>query len=343
VKAPSFWWAGDQPRTLDLAAMVALAPLGWLYGRITAARMAKKGTKADIPVICVGNFVAGGSGKTPVCIYLAHYFQQKGYKPFFLSRGYKGTLSGPVMVDSLEHTVLHVGDEALVLAGHAPTIVSANRVEGVKMAHSKGADLVIMDDGFQNPSLRKDLNLIALDTWRGMGNGLCLPAGPLRAPLARQMDKADGLILIGQGNRASPAVRLAAKRGTPLFPARLRQTLPAAMMGKPVLAYAGIGHPDKFFDQLQSHGINIVLRKSFPDHHAFSEEDAGQLIEKAEQGGLTLVTTQKDFVRLDGGPQRARLASISTVVPVRIVLEYPAPLTRMLDGLVMKSLGSGSN
>jgi tetraacyldisaccharide 4'-kinase len=215
LKAPDFWW-----REPGLAAQ-ALAPLSRLYGAIAAHRMARPGVRAAVPVICVGNVTVGGAGKTPTALALAAMLAEMGRRPFVLMRGYGGRLPGPVRVEPERHGPADVGDEALLLARAAPTIVSRDRPTGAALAVAQGADVILMDDGLQNPSLAKDLTLAVFDGAVGVGNGLCLPAGPLRAPLAAQWPRIDAAIVIGNG---APGDAVAAQAGlsVPVFRAALR-------------------------------------------------------------------------------------------------------------------------
>src|SRR4051812_5054707 len=190
MKAPRFWW--DKP-----GAMAALlAPIASLYGAVAARRLSEAGARAGTPVICVGNLTVGGAGKTPAAMAIARLLIEAGEQPYFLTRGYGGRLAGPVVVET-GHSAVQVGDEPLLLARVAPTIVAANRVAGAKLAREKGASVVVMDDGFQNPSLVKDLSILMIDGGRGIGNGRVLPAGPLRVPLEPQLDRADAILFVG--------------------------------------------------------------------------------------------------------------------------------------------------
>ncbi len=235
MKAPAFWW--DRPG----AAAALLSPLAAIYGSIAARRMAEPGERAGIPVICVGNLTVGGAGKTPTAIAIARLLIAAGERPMFLSRGYGGRLAGPVSVEAA-HTAVQVGDEPLLLARVAPAIVAAARVAGARFARERGASVIVMDDGFQNPSLDKDLSILVVDA-RGIGNGCVLPAGPLRAPLAPQLDRAAALLIIGDGTSAMES--LARERGLPIFHGTLEPDpdTVASLQARKVLAFAGIGDP----------------------------------------------------------------------------------------------------
>jgi tetraacyldisaccharide 4'-kinase len=282
MRAPDFW----QRRGL-LPAL--LAPLGALYGTSVAfkARHAKP-FDAGIPVLCVGNLTAGGSGKTPIAIAIAEALRAKGHKPYFLTRGYGGSERGPAQV-SRAHSAAQMGDEALLLARAAPTVVARDRAAGARLAIEKGATVLIMDDGHQNFTLRKNLSLVVVDAQSCFGNGYQIPAGPLREPVAQGLARADAVILVGEG---SPDLQGFA--GTVLR-AHLKVEA-AAFAGKPVFAFAGIGRPEKFVTSLEDGGVLVTGSCFFADHHPYSNDEITQL--KAVAGETALVTTEKDFVRL---------------------------------------------
>src|SRR5215470_5425943 len=207
MQAPSFWW--QEPGT----AAAWLAPLATVYGAVAGTRLRQTGERADMPVLCVGNPTLGGSGKTPTALALARLLIDAGERPFLLSRGYGGRLSGPVRVDLQHHRAEDVGDEALLLARAAPTIIAHDRVAGARAAQRRGAGLIVLDDGFQNPSLAKDLSILVVDAHRGIGNGRVFPAGPLRAPLEAQLERAQAMLIIGDGPAAAEVASAAAARG----------------------------------------------------------------------------------------------------------------------------------
>ncbi len=312
VREPAFWW-----RPAGLAAAL-LSPLGAIYGAAAAWRMAQTGRAAGVPVICVGNLTLGGAGKTPSAIAVAQILDAAGRRPFVLSRGYGGALKGPSRVDPAIHNSADVGDEPLLLARIAPTIVARDRAAGAEAARAAGAGAIVMDDGFQSPHLRKDRSLLVVDGRRGIGNGMVFPAGPLRAPLEPQLRRADALLVIGEG-AAGEAVAAQA-RNLPVFHGRLEpdaQAL-AALKARPVLAFAGIGDPEKFFATLRDAGIAIGAAVAFPDHHRYRRFEARDLIECAEREGLVLVTTEKDLARLAGQDDVAALAAVARALPVQL-------------------------
>jgi tetraacyldisaccharide 4'-kinase len=317
MQAPSFWWRKPG------AEAALLAPLAWIYGAIAARRMQMPGTRADIPVICIGNPTAGGAGKTPTALALAALLTQQGHRPALLTRGYGGRLAGPVRVDVTEHDASDVGDEALLLARRFPTIVAHDRVQGAREAFGEGATVIVMDDGFQNPSLVKDVSILVVDSMRGIGNGRTLPAGPLRAPLAPQLAAAQALLIVGEPDeRSERLVVQATAAGLPIFRGTLQPDAGAIaeVAGRRVLAFAGIGDPDKFFRTLERSGIEAPVRRGFPDHHRYTEQEAAQLLEEAARDKLLLLTTEKDAARFTTHGRIGELARQAKTLPVTLEL-----------------------
>ena len=336
MRAPDFWWqrAGLRARLLS--------PVATVYGRMAVARMAEAATaQAPVPVLCVGNLVVGGGGKTPTVQALAAEARASaGLSPVVLSRGYGGRLEGPVLVDPEHHSAADVGDEPLMLAiAGSAVVVARDRPAGARFAVEHGADILVMDDGFQNPSLYKDLSLLVVDRERGIGNGLCLPAGPLRAPLENQLERADFLVLTGRGGVADPVVNAATARGLPVIGARLEPASGArALTGLRVLAFAGIANPDKFFASLAEAGAEVLATRSFADHHAYSDTDCASILTACDAGGgLVPVTTAKDRVRLSGGADRDRLAAECRVHEVRLVADEPDAFRRLVEAARAKA------
>ncbi|MEY9593497.1 tetraacyldisaccharide 4'-kinase [Bradyrhizobium yuanmingense] len=313
MREPAFWY---RPRSLQ---SYALWPLGALYGAITARRMLRQGVDAGIPVICVGNYHVGGAGKTPTVLALTKLLRELGETPVVLSRGYGGRLKGPVMVDRERHDASDVGDEPMMMARDVPVVVARDRLDGVALAKSQGATVILMDDGFQNSRLFKDASLIVIDGERGLGNGAVFPAGPLRAPLAVQLARTDALVLIGDGNAANDVAAEIAKRNKPELRARLKPDAAslAQLLGKRVFAFAGIGDPERFFRTLRASGIDVVRTRAFADHHMFSEGEIAALAAEAQREQLTLVTTEKDLARL-----RGRAGVPDGIVPFAVQLEF---------------------
>jgi tetraacyldisaccharide 4'-kinase len=296
MRAPDFWQvgnAGPWPRLL--------APLSAAWGIAAAWRQrTAQPERVSVPVICIGNLIAGGAGKTPTAIAVVRRLLQLGRKPHLLTRGYGGQLHGPVRVEP-RHTARLVGDEALLLAAVAPTWVARDRVAGARAAIDGGADVLVLDDGHQNPTLHKDLSLVVVDADYGHGNGRVIPAGPLREPIANGLARADAVVLIGAGDR--PAAALPVE--LPLLRAALvagagRDKIARQKVG----AFAGIGRPEKFFATLRELGCTTAFAHPYPDHHAFTPEEVMRLLEAATTAGAIAVTTAKDWVRLPPDAQR---------------------------------------
>ncbi|MBM3536819.1 MAG: tetraacyldisaccharide 4'-kinase [Alphaproteobacteria bacterium] len=323
MRAPEFW---HTPSSSLPAAL--LAPLGAAYG--TLARLRDWGTTpwcAPVPVICVGNLTVGGAGKTPTVLALAARLQDQGIEVACLSRGYGGREHGPLRVDPARHTAAYVGDEPLLLAGVAPTWIARDRRGGAQTAIAEGADIVLLDDGLQNPSLRKDLSLVVIDGGYGFGNGRVLPAGPLREPVERGLARAHAVVLIGDDSRG---VAMALPAGLPILRARLEPDEAALRLrGCPVVAFAGIGRPAKFFHTLREIGAEVIDVTEFADHHPYTADEIMRLAETAQHRQATLVTTAKDLVRL---PEPAR--ALATAVGVRLRFADPAVVDRLLMPLL---------
>ena len=292
-----------------------------LAGR--AKRRVVRPVRVPVPVICIGNPVAGGAGKTPVAIALARALVGRGIAVHILTRGYGGRQSGPLRVDPSRHGFADVGDEALLLAREAPTWVSRDRVKGARAAVDGGARVILMDDGFQNPSLHKDVSLLVIDGGYGFGNGHVMPAGPLREPLDDGLARADGAILIG-ADETGIAETLA--RTLPLHRARF---VPEAggedLQGRAVVAFAGIGRPEKFFATLKGLGAAIKATRAFADHHSYTPDEIMRLVEEARAADAEPITTEKDAVRL---PPEAR--AMVRVLKVALAWDDPASPDRLL-------------
>lgn len=328
LKTPSWWH-----RKKGVVAF-ALTPLAALYGSIAAKRMTKgEAYRAGCPVICIGNFTAGGGGKTPTAIAIAKVLKGAGKNPAFLTRGYGGSAKGPLQVE--DQDAEEVGDEPLLLAGVAPTFVSADRVAGAKAIAETDADIIIMDDGFQNPSLAKDFSLIVVDAGSGLGNGLVMPAGPLRAPLEAQLARADGLLVIGEGKKTASLIKAFESAGKPVLKAKIEPNCDPRWLGvMPVIGFAGIARPSKFFATLKSNGAGLTASHAFPDHHRFTERQARALLKEADTKKAMLVTTEKDWARLSDDDEESAVAELkqrSAPFPIIVTFEDEAQLAELLS------------
>jgi tetraacyldisaccharide 4'-kinase len=333
MREPGFWHRPSSWKSH------LLRPLAALYGAVAAQRLHRQGFDAGIPVLCVGNYHVGGAGKTPTVLALANALRALGERPVVLSRGYGGRLRGPVMVDPARHLAADVGDEPLMMAQQVPVAVSRNRVDGVALAKSRRASVILMDDGFQNPSVAKDASLIVIDSERGLGNGRVLPAGPLRAPLKPQLARTDALVVVGGGSAGAEVATAVAANGGQVFTAHLKpdEKSVAALSGKRLLAFAGIGDPARFFRTLRASGLEIVREHAFADHHVFTESDLDALLADARRDQLTLVTTEKDLARLRGGAEPPAFGS--EIVALAVTLEFAdtAGLRKFLTGHLFKA------
>jgi tetraacyldisaccharide 4'-kinase len=331
MREPASWW---RPGGQSL-----LSPLAAVYGAVAWLRMRSTGKRAGVPVICLGNLTVGGAGKTPAALAVAHVLLAVHERPFFLSRGYGGRLRGPVRVNPPTDRAADVGDEPLMLARLAPTIVARNRVAGAKAARSFGASVIVMDDGFQNPSLAKDLAILLVDGARGIGNGRIIPAGPLRAPLEIQIAHAQAVVVVGPPHGAAPVVDAARRYGVAVFHGRLVPDAHnlAAFGRRKVLAFAGIGNPEKFYATLREAGIDVAEQASFADHHRYTAAEAAMLMARAEARNLMLITTEKDLVRLAGEPSLAALAARAGALPVRLVIDEHEAFRQLVLGAVKRS------
>jgi tetraacyldisaccharide 4'-kinase len=292
VRAPEFWEHGGAVATL-FQPLAALNTATGIMRRAFASPW-----RGAVPVICIGNLVAGGAGKTPVTLSLVTLLTAEGRHPHVVTRGYRGRLVGPVAVDPKRHDAADVGDEALLLARAAPCWVARDRAAGARQAIAAGADLVLLDDGFQNPSVAKDLSLLVVDGGYGFGNRRVIPAGPLREPIGPGLRRADAVIILGAdttGSEAAIAGRL------PVLHGRLAARQGDDLEGRKVLAFAGIGRPAKFYETLRELGAEIIARHDFPDHHPYRADEVERLIAEAHQSGALAITTAKDGVRLPAG------------------------------------------
>lgn len=326
-EAPPFWWQKNSWQGY------ALSPISYVYGRIAAKRMDMEASgKVEAPVICVGNFVVGGAGKTPTVHMLAKYARTKGFKVGILSRGHGGAITTPTVVNLQKHNAHDVGDEALLHAQHSTTVIATNRVAGAELLIKQDCTLILMDDGFQNPSLHKDFNLVLVDAKRGLGNGFAMPGGPMRVPFKHQLLHTDAVFVTGSGDASDPVIRKSARAGKPIFHSKVDVIGHTKYKGSKALAYAGIADPSKFFDTLENIGVEIKAKQGFGDHHVFTEEECGDLIDRSKTETLKLFTTQKDAARLkDMGEAQEKLRELSEVVQIELKPEDPAMLKRVFE------------
>lgn len=326
MRPPAFWQ--NPPDRPGLAAHL-LAPLGWLYATATARRVAKAGYHARVPVICIGNLNIGGTGKTPTTIALIERLTARGHRVAVVSRGYGGSLSGPVQVRETLHTAAQVGDEPLLLSAFAPTFIAADRAAAVQLAEASDPAVILLDDGFQNPTVVKDLSLIVVDAAAGFGNARCLPAGPLREPVSAGLARADLILSIGDNAAQSRFRALWPGLAKPVIPAML-QPLKTGMdwQDTRVIAFAGIGNPAKFFATLRAQGATILRQVPLADHQPLPPALLKRLEFEAATTGAQLVTTEKDAVRLPP-TFRARVLTL----PVRLHLPDWTQLDQALTRL----------
>ena len=324
MRTPEFWSPGKGGVQANL-----LEPVAWAYGlagQIQRATITPK--RVQVPEICIGNLIAGGAGKTPTALALAKLLGEWGAAPHFLTRGYGGSKSGPLRIDPKKHNARQVGDEALLLARRAPTWLAHNRPAGAKAAIADGANIIVMDDGLQNPSLVKDISLIVIDGGFGFGNGRRIPAGPLREPIGRGLARADAVVLVGP-DEAGVCDQLK-RYDVPLLRAEIAPALQAhKLRGRAVVAFAGIGRPAKFFRTVEAIGCEVIGRIPFSDHHRYSPDEIMNLVENAGAKGAIAVTTEKDWVRL---PEEAK----PMVQPVAVTLEWQNP--EAVRGIVAPAL-----
>lgn len=331
MRAPAFWLA---PRPSVLARL--LQPFGALFGAIVARRMRRPGARPGAPVIVIGNFVAGGAGKTPAALAVARLLVAQGERPAFVSRGYGGKAArgGPLRVQGQNADV--VGDEPLLLAQAAPTFVGLGRAAAAALAVEEvGPTALVLDDGLQSRQVEPDLAIAVVDGATGLGNGLCMPAGPLRTPLAAQLPHVQAVIVVGAGAAGESVAATAARAGVSVLRAKLEPDERVRdLAGQDVVAFAGIGLPDKFFRTLEEAGARVVARRAFADHHAYRAGDIAELAALAVEKNARLVTTQKDAVRLPPFPDGV---AAPLAIPVRLVFEDEAAAAALVAAALARA------
>lgn len=328
MKTPKFWYAAKK----NSLCATLLTPLAGIYERAAHFHRINSHPKAvAVPVICLGNLVAGGSGKTPTAISLMKLLRDTNFflSPAFVTRGYKGKIVGPERVDDSNNAVFW-GDEALLLARSTTTYVSANRYEGAEAAIFNGADAVILDDGLQNYDLQKTISFAIMDGRMGFGNERVIPAGPLRQPLEDGIARTDAFILIGEDTRNACSAIPADK---PVFRANIKVRDKTDLPQTPYVAFCGIGFPEKFKDTIDEQKIDCVGFHAFADHHAYTMHDMSKLVDEALEKKARLLTTEKDFVRL---PDFAK-KSLIDVLPIEIIFENPDSLLEFIRNRIETS------
>lgn len=320
MKTPAFWETRNAISSL-------LSPFSILYDIISTLKQGQvTPIKFPIPVFCIGNLTAGGAGKTPLALYLGQKLKERNVNAFFLSRGYGGKFTGPVLVNPKKHQAGDVGDEPLLLAEVLPTVIAKNRAQGAQFAVAKGAQAIIMDDGFQNRSIVKSLSLLVIDGQRVFGNGLLIPAGPLREYPERGYKRAHAIIVMNRSTRVPP---LPSDR--PVLYARSEPQIGDALKGKKVLAFCGIAYPDKFFDTVLASGAQMVEKVAFADHYQYTKRDIQKLLFKAYIADAMLITTAKDAVRLP-----TEFKDCVAVLDMAVVFDNPAMFDTIID-YILKS------
>lgn len=331
-KTPKFWYR-DLTTPPPMSEKI-LSVFSWIYRALYKIhQLSKIPYKAEIPVLCLGNLVAGGTGKTPTALAIFDLIKKESIaqSPYFLLRGYGGAEVGPLFVDTQKHTAWDVGDEALILAKKAPTIVAADRAGGAKLAQSKGADFIIMDDGLQNPGIHKDIKIIIINGEMGLGNQKLIPAGPIRQPLSEGLNSAHGFIMIGEDQRDI-------KRWLPpskiLIKAHIKKSdCNNVDLGAPYIAFAGLGYPQKFFNFLKHEaGLNIIKTIEFCDHYPYTEEDILKLRTTADRLNCKLITTEKDFLRIP-----ASVHQDIEIMHIDMVFDEPQLLAQLIKNTLSKT------
>jgi tetraacyldisaccharide 4'-kinase len=341
LEEPSWWYGASE----DDLRVRALRPISGIFGWAAQRRLRNAiPYQSKLPVICVGNFTAGGTGKTPLSLMIAALLKERGAKPAFLTRGYSGRKTGPVWVNPSADLASDVGDEPLLLADCAPTMVARDRAKGAQeIEASRMASHIIMDDGLQNPSLAKALSIAVVDAVRGLGNGEVIPAGPLRAPIDFQFGLVDAVVVNGDASGSVLRELKGAFPGPVLSAAVTPNEAAGSLSGIRVVAFSGIGNPARFTSSLGDVGAKVISARAFKDHHDFTDMEAQELIELAAASDAQLVTTEKDLARLKGRSGACgRLAQTTRVLGIQLTME-PRDLARLealVQGISVKDKAS---
>ncbi len=317
MKTPKYWQSNSFLSKL-------LTPLGKIYGAATQLRIRRgKPRKTTVPVICIGNITAGGTGKTPVSVSIAKMLATAMHHPIFVTRGYGGKLQN-VLVNNKKHTAQDVGDEPLILSEQAPVVVNADRYAGAELAVKEGADCIIMDDGFQNPGLYKDLSFLVFDGHYGIGNGKIIPAGPLRETFEDGAKRADALIILGKDKHD-----LVKRTKLPVFFGHT-EPVQTTVGNTDVVAFAGIGHPQKFYHTLKLQGYNVVKTVDFPDHHFYTKDELENILNEAKKLNAEVYTTSKDFVKIPSLYHKS-----INMLEVAVVWDKPDALLKFIEDRIL--------
>lgn len=336
MREPAFWQSSTAIST------ALMRPLGSLYQRLGSwRRQITSPQTLSAPVICIGNVTVGGSGKTPVVDFLSDWLKAQNKNPAILSRGYEGSLTGPTHVDLSQHDAKMVGDEPLMLASRHNVFTGADRYQTGQLAIHEGFDILIKDDGFQNPKVAHDLNVIVVDGQTGFGNGCVFPAGPLREPWSDALIRASAIVLIGEPSH--PSLRLflnATETGNiPIIQGEIETGKIDFKATTPLFAYCGLAKPEKFMSSLNAAGLNVVDQALFSDHHFFSEADAKHILAETKKLGAVPITTEKDFARLAGAQKdtyRGQLAKASELLTIKLRLKNKASLTKIIKPVLTR-------
>jgi tetraacyldisaccharide 4'-kinase len=313
-RAPQFW---ERPPGV-MAGLLSPAGAAWSAAARLRRAFARPPYCATIPVICVGNLIVGGAGKTPVAMALGMWLGQRGVRCHIVGRGYRGRLAGPVLVDPSQHSAAAVGDEALLLTRCLPCWVARDRAAGIRAAHAAGAEAVVLDDGFQNPTVAKTLSLLVVDATYRFGNGRVIPGGPLRESLAAGLSRADAVVTVFSGGEAGDGELSGMFGGRPVLPAMLAPVAGERFVGMRVSAFTGIGRPEKLFATLRRLGAELIEARAFADHHWFRAGEIASLRRDAQRTHSRLVTTAKDIVRLPPAERR-------DIEVLEVEIRWPGP------------------